>query len=71
MPDLLVQLSDNLLFLSTDSIPYARIVYNRYAALPLPSASPRDVCLERMWMPSYLTKNGTSGAFLCLKKINK
>lgn len=47
-----------------DAIPYARIVYNKYAALPLPSASPRDVCLERMWVPSYLTKNGTSGMVL-------
>lgn len=47
-----------------DSIPHTWIVYNKYSALPLPSASPRDVCLERMWMPSYLTRNGTSGMVL-------
>lgn len=46
-----------------DSIPHSWIVYNRYT-LPLPSASPRDVCLQRMWMPSYLTRNGTSGLVL-------
>ncbi|KAJ7372601.1 hypothetical protein OS493_017872 [Desmophyllum pertusum] len=46
-----------------ESIPNAWIVYNKYS-LPLPSASPRDVCLERMWMPSYLTRNGTSGMAL-------
>ncbi|XP_078349033.1 uncharacterized protein LOC144633972 [Oculina patagonica] len=46
-----------------ESIPHAWIVYNKYS-LPLPSASPRDVCLQRMWMPSYLTRNGTSGMVL-------
>lgn len=46
-----------------ESIPHSWIVYNKYI-LPLPSASPRDVCLQRMWMPSYLTKNGTSGMVL-------
>ena len=54
-------------FLLIDSIPHTWIVYNKYSALPLPSASPRDVCLERMWMPSYLTRNGTSGAFCIFK----
>lgn len=46
-----------------ESIPHACIVYNKYS-VPLPSASPRDVCLQRMWIPSYLTRNGTSGMVL-------
>lgn len=46
-----------------DSIPHASIVYNKYTP-PLPSASPRDVCLERMWIPSYLSRDGTSGMVL-------
>ncbi|RMX49627.1 hypothetical protein pdam_00003035 [Pocillopora damicornis] len=46
-----------------ESVPHASIVYNKYS-VPLPSAAPRDVCLQRMWIPSYLTRNGTSGMVL-------
>ena len=64
-----VSLTIMLPFQIVDSIPHSWIVYNRYT-LPLPSASPRDVCLQRMWMPSYLTRNGTSGTYArFLKKM--
>ena len=60
--------TDSFSFSVVESIPHSWIVYNKYV-VPLPSASPRDVCLQRMWMPSYLTRNGTSGIwqfFFCI-----
>lgn len=43
-----------------NSVPHATVVYNRYS-VPLPGAAPRDMCLMKMWVPQYLTGDGTCG----------